>query len=78
MKSFAHHDRAGVIHSVVVVDAPEGLAAGVEPELGMFVTQTDGIELGEDADNLEAVRAFLDSHKVEVSLPTSGKFVERG
>lgn len=78
MKSFAHHDRAGLIHSLVVVDAPEGVEAGIEPELGILVTLTEGVELGDDVDNLDAVRDFLDSHKIEVSPPTSGKLVDRG
>lgn len=78
MKSFAHHDRTGIIHSLVVVDAPEGVDAGVEPELGMLVTETDDIELGDDAQNLDAVRAFLESRKVEVRKPSPGRLVERG
>ncbi len=78
MKSFAHHDRTGVIHSLVVVDAAEGVEAGVEPELGILVTQTDGVELGDDAENLDAVRTFLESHKVEVSQPSPGRLVDRG
>jgi len=49
MRAFAHHDRKGVIHSVVLFDAPDGVEAGVEPELGVLVTETDGVDLGDDA-----------------------------
>jgi len=77
MRAFAHHDRKGVIHSVVLFDAPDGVEAGVEPELGVLVTETDGVDLGDDADNLDAVRKFLDSRKVEVSRPSPVRFVDR-
>lgn len=77
MRAFAHHDRKGVIHSVVLFDAPDGVEAGVEPELGVLVTETDGVDLGDDADNLDAVRKFLDSRKVEVSRPSPVRFIDR-
>lgn len=77
MRAFAHHDRKGVIHSVVLFDAPDGVEAGVEPELGVLVTETDGVDLGDDADNLDTVRKFLDSRKVEVSRPSPARFVDR-
>lgn len=77
MRSFAHHDRTGVIHSVVLVDAPDGVRAGVEPDLGVIVSETDGIALGDDADNLDGVRRFLDGRKVEVIPPSRVTFVDR-
>ncbi len=77
MRSFAHHDRAGVIHSVVLVDAPDGVAGGVEPELGFVVTETDGLDLSGDADNLDSVREFLENRKVEVTQPSPARFVDR-
>lgn len=78
MKTFAHHDLNGVINSVVVVNTPDGVQGGVEPELGRLVTETDGIELSDSDENLDAVRKFLDSRRVEVGEPSRAKLIGGG
>jgi hypothetical protein len=77
MKTFAHHDAAGNIVSIVAVDAPEGVEAGLQPEPGVLVTELEGVDLPLDAENVDAAQKFLGQHKVAVRAAQLGKLVTK-
>jgi hypothetical protein len=77
MKIFAHHDSSGAIHSLIGVDAPEGVEVMLEPEPGVLVTEIEGIELRLDAENVDTERAFVESHKVAVGPVSPGTLVKK-
>ncbi len=79
MKTFAHHDSDGTIHSLVLVDAPEGVEVMLEPEPGELVTEIEGVELEFErgAENVDAVREFVESYKVAVRPTSPGKLIKK-
>jgi hypothetical protein len=64
MRTFAHFDSQGTIQSIVVVDAPDGVNAGLVPETGLEVDEVEGLEIDLSAEG-EAVRGALERYKVE-------------
>jgi hypothetical protein len=67
MRTFAHHDSAGNILSIVGVDAPEGVEVQLQPEPGVFVTELEVGELVLGAENVDDAQKFIDRYKVAVS-----------
>jgi hypothetical protein len=66
MRTFAHHDSAGNILSIVAVDAPEGVEVMLQPAPGVFVTELDVGELALDPENIDDAQGFIDQYKVAV------------
>jgi hypothetical protein len=64
MRTFAHFDSEGTIQSIVVVDAPDGVNAGLVPETGLSVGEVEGIEIDLTAEG-EKIRGVLERYKVE-------------
>jgi hypothetical protein len=77
VKIFAHHDATGAIHALIGVDGPEGATGGMlVQEPGMQVTEVEGADV--DTSDLEAVRRFVASHRVEVREASPARLVEKG
>jgi hypothetical protein len=66
MRTFAHFDSEGTIQSIVVVDAPKGVNAGLVPETGLDVAEVAGFEIDLTAEG-EAMRGALEGYKVELA-----------
>jgi DUF1009 family protein len=73
MKTYVQFDASGAIHSIVTVDAPEGVRAMVDVEPGLAVAEIDAAELKAPTTDLEAdkIRALIQDYRV--SVPTPGK-----
>jgi hypothetical protein len=75
MKTFAHYDSTGAIHSLVVVDGPAGVTAMLEPEPGILVDEVEGVKpAGLDVDEL---RAFAETHRVARQQARPRKLVKK-
>lgn len=64
MRTFAHFDSVGTIQSIVVVDAPKGVNAGLVPETGLYVDEVEGLEIDLTAEG-DKIRGPLERYKVE-------------
>ena len=71
MKTFAHFDSRGAIHSLVVIDDSEGVAGGVTPEAGMLVDEIQDVKL--KADNLDIDLATDIAERYEVVQPKGAR-----
>lgn len=69
MKTFVHYDSSGAIHSLIAVDAPEGVSVALESEPGIFVGEVEGVKLTSGAIDVETVSEIPENYKV--ALPTS-------
>jgi hypothetical protein len=77
MKTFVHFDSTGAIHSLIAVDAPESVSAGVEPEPGIFVDEVEGVILNLDEPNIEAASEIADRYKVAPTPSRPRKLVKK-
>jgi hypothetical protein len=75
MRTFAHYDSQGTIQSIVVVDAPEGVNAGLVPETGLYVDEVEGLEIDLTAEG-EGARGALERYKVEPASPSPRRVIE--
>lgn len=75
MRTFAHFDSQGTIQSIVVVDAPKGVNAGLVPETGLFVDEVEGLEIDLTAEG-EALRGAFERYKVEPASPSPRRVVK--
>ena len=64
MKAYAHHDETGRIHSLTIVNAPEGCGAMLAPNPGVFVTAFEEVDVAPYAEDVEKLRRFINSRKV--------------
>jgi hypothetical protein len=73
MRTYVQFDAEGTIHSIVTVDAPEGVRAMVDVEPGLSVAEIDAAELKAPTTDSEVdkLRALMQGHRV--SVPTAGK-----
>jgi hypothetical protein len=69
MVVYAHHDLHGNIHSLVVVNAPEGAGVRPAPQPGQFVAEVEGLELTPDEVNFDTLREIAASQVVKTPLP---------
>jgi hypothetical protein len=76
MRTFAHFDSQGTIKSIVVVDAPNGVNAGLVPEAGLDVAEVEGLEIDLAAEG-EAIRGALDGYKIEPASPSPRRVVKK-
>ena len=73
MRTYVQFDTDGKIHSVVTIDAPDGVRAMVDVEPGLSVAEIDAAELKAattDSD-VEKIRAL--SQEYRVSVPAAAK-----
>jgi predicted ArsR family transcriptional regulator len=66
MKTFVHFSSGGTIHSVVMVDAPDGVTAMLQPDAGQMVAEVEAPELASASkDNeVEKLRELIKQYKV--------------
>jgi hypothetical protein len=64
MKVFVQFDAAGSIHSVVTLEAPEGVTVMREPEPGLLVAEAEGAELQQAAGDVEKIRELVKTYRV--------------
>jgi len=70
MKTFAHFDLQGMIHSVITVEAPEGVVAMLEPEPGRLVAEIDAPQLKAPSEDIEKIQELARRYKVATpSIP---------
>jgi hypothetical protein len=72
MKTYAQFDRAGAIHSIVTVDAPEGVRAMVDVEPGLSVAEIDASEIKAPTteSDVDKIRALTQGYRVPVPAAT--------
>jgi hypothetical protein len=73
MKTYVQFDADGRIHSVVTVEAPEGVRAMVNVDPGLSVAEIDAADLNApttDSD-VDKIRALTDDYRV--SMPAAAK-----
>ena len=73
MKTYVQFDADGKIHSIVTVEAPDGVRAMVDVEPGLRVTELDAPELAALAtdSDVKKVRSLMRDYRV--SLPAATK-----
>ena len=69
MVVYVHHDLQGNIHSLVVVNAPEGAGVRPAPQPGQFVAEVEGLELTPDKLNFDTLREIAASHGIKTPVP---------
>lgn len=77
MRTFVHSDSDGTIHSLIVVDAIEGVAAGPVPEPGLHVDEVEGVELEIDQFDSDAAREIFETHRIEPTSPSPRKLLKK-
>ena len=73
MRTYVQFDADGTIHSIVTVDAPEGVRAMVDVEPGLSVAEIDSAALKApttDSD-VDKIRALMQGNRV--SVPAAAK-----
>jgi hypothetical protein len=72
MKTYVQFDADGAIHSIVTVDAPEGVRAMVDVEPGLSVAEIDGAGFKPPTTDSEMsnVRALTQGYRVAVPAGT--------
>jgi hypothetical protein len=72
MKTYVQFDGDGAIHSIVTVDAPEGVRAMVDVEPGLSVAEIDGAGFKPPTTDSEMsnVRALTQGYRVAVPAGT--------
>jgi hypothetical protein len=76
MRTFAHFDSEGTIQSLVVVDAPKGINAGLVPETGLHVEEVRGVKVDLDAEG-EDFRSIFEGFKVETGSASPRSLVKK-
>ena len=69
MVVYAYYDRQGNIHSLVVVNAPEGAGVRPAPQPGQFVAEVEGLELTPDKLNFDTLREIAARHGIKTPVP---------
>jgi hypothetical protein len=64
MKHIVHYDSSGRIESMIVVNGPRGMSAGLTPKPGLLAAEVEGVNVGAGAPDIEAFRKLVKSHKV--------------
>ena len=73
MRTYVQFDTGGKIHSIVTVEAPQGVHAGMDVEPGLSVAEIDAAELKAattDSD-VDKIRALTQEYRV--SVPAAAK-----
>jgi len=64
MKVYAHHDSAGSIRSLIVVNSPEGGGMMLTPQPGEFATEIEGLTLKSNPPTPEELSEIAGTHIV--------------
>jgi hypothetical protein len=74
MKTYVQFDADGKIHSIVTVEAPDGVRAMVDVEPGLSVAEIDAAELKAPTTDSEVdkIRALTQDYRVSVPAATKG------
>lgn len=75
MRTFAHFDSQGTVQSIVVVDAPKGVNAGLVPETGLDVAELEGFEIDLAAEG-EALRGAVEGLTIEPASPSPRRVIK--
>ena len=73
MKSYVQFGGDGTIHSVVTVDAPEGVRAMVDVEPGLAVAEIDAAKLKAPTTDSEVDKIRLLMQRYRVAVPVAKK-----
>jgi len=64
MKHIVHYNSSGHIESLIVVNGPHGMSAGLAPKPGLLAAEVEGVNIGAGAPDLEAFRKLVKDQKV--------------
>jgi hypothetical protein len=64
MKHIMHYDSSGRIESLIVVNGPPGMNAGLTPKPGLLAADVEGMKIGAGAPDVEAFRKLVKDQKV--------------
>ena len=73
MKTYVQFDDDGKIHSIVTVDAPDGVRAGVEVEPGLSAAEIDAAELKAPTTDSDVDKMRTLTEDYRVSMPAAAK-----
>ena len=73
MKTYVQFDADGKIHSIVTVDAPDGVRAMVDIEPGLTVAEVDVAELRAPSTDSEVDKVRTLTQDYRVSMSAAGK-----
>ena len=71
MRTYVQFDEDGKIHSIVAVEAPQGVRAGMVVEPGLSVAEIDTAKLkpATTESDVEKIRAMTQEYRVSVPAP---------
>lgn len=64
MRLIAHYDADGTIHSVLRIDAPDGISVMVAPEPGLLVGELDDAGFEADDGSVEMLDSLIRDYRV--------------
>ena len=73
MNSYVQFDSAGTIHSVVIIDAPDGVQAGIDVEPGLSVAEIDSSDIKPPTTEAELNELVAFAQNYQVSVPEVAK-----
>ena len=73
MKTYVQFDSEGRIHSVITVDAPDGVWAMVDVEPGLSVAEIDSAEITPPTTEAELTKMLALTQHYRVSAPAMSK-----
>jgi len=73
MKTYMQFDADGKIHSIVTVEAPDGVRAMVDVEPGLSVAEIDTAEIKTPTTDSEVDKIRTLTHNYRVSVPAAAK-----
>jgi hypothetical protein len=64
MKYTVHYNSSGRIESLVAVNGPSGMNAGLATKPGLLAAEVEGVNIGAGAPDVEAFRKLVKDQKV--------------
>ena len=68
MKNIVHYNRSGRIESLIAVNGPHEMNAGLTPKSGLLAAEIEGLNIGKVASDWEAVRKVIKDQRVSTSV----------
>ena len=75
MKHIVHYNSSGRIESLIAVNGPHEMNAGLTPKSGLLAAEIEGLNIGKAALDWEAIRKVIKDQRVSAPAAqiTSGR-----
>jgi hypothetical protein len=64
MKYIVHYNSSGRIESMIAVNGPQGMSAGLVPKPGLTAAEVEGLKVAAGAPGIAEFRRLVKDHKV--------------